>query len=75
MTEGRYKKIKNDLRMYDNVEALSLIEYLENKNERLKKDNESYEQIFWDKDNEIATLKKKLDKLKNKGGKECITCS
>lgn len=73
MTEGRYRKIKNDLRMYDNVEALSLIEYLENKNERLKKDNEAYEQIFWDKDNEIARLKRKVDKLKNKGARNDYT--
>lgn len=70
MTEGRYRKIKNDLRIANNNEALILIEYLENKNERLKKDNEAYEQIFWNNNNEIARLKRKLDKIKNKGGKE-----
>lgn len=68
MTRGfNYEKIKRDLKLYEFTDALELIENLEKQNEKLRKDNESYEQIFWDKDNEIATLKKKLDRLKNKG--------
>ena len=58
-----------ELKWNDNDEALNLIDFLEKENEKLRKDNEAYEQIFWNKDNEIATLKKKLDRLKNKGVK------
>ena len=70
MTEEKINKIKMELKWNDNDEALSLIDFLEKQNEKLRKDNEAYEQIFWNNNNEIATLKKKLDRLKNNWGKK-----
>lgn len=40
------------------------IEVLKVENASLKKKLEQYEQIFWDKNNEIAKLKRKIDKMK-----------
>lgn len=64
MTEEKINKIKRELKWHDNDEALSLIDSLEKENEKLKKDNEAYEQTFWDNNNEIARLKRKIDKMK-----------
>lgn len=70
MTVAKYEKIKRDLKLYEFTDALELIETLEKQNEKLRKDNEAYEQTFWNNNNEIARLKRKVDKLKNKGSKE-----
>lgn len=48
---------------------LKYIEYLVKENERQKKKLEEYEQIFWDNNNEIARLKRRIDKMKNKRAK------
>lgn len=68
MTRGfNYEKIKRDLKLYEFTDALDLIENLEKQNAKLKKDKEDEEQMFWYLNNEIAKLKRKIDKLKNKG--------
>lgn len=48
---------------------LKYIDYLVKENERQKKKLEEYEQIFWDNNNEIARLKRRIDKMKNKRAK------
>lgn len=69
MTVAKYEKIKRDLKLYEFTDALDLIETLEKQNAKLKKDKEDEEQMFWYLNNEIAKLKRKIDKIKNKGVK------
>lgn len=69
MTVAKYEKIKRDLKLYEFTDALDLIENLEKQNAKLKKDKEDEEQMFWYLNNEIAKLKRKIDKMKNKGVK------
>lgn len=71
MTSGRIEKIKRDLKLYEFTDALELIENLEKQNAKLKKDKEDEEQMFWYLNNEMAKLKRKIDKIKNKGIKNC----
>lgn len=71
MTVAKYEKIKRDLKLYEFTDALELIENLEKQNAKLKKDKEDEEQMFWYLNNEIAKLKRKIDKMKNKGVKNC----
>lgn len=63
------EKRVRDIVENDPIRAARYIMELESENKKLRKDNEAYEQTFWNNNNEIATLKKKLDRLKNKGGK------
>lgn len=69
MTVAKYEKIKRDLKLYEFTDALELIDFLEEQNAKLKKDKDAEEQMFWYLNNEIAKLKRKIDKMKNKGAK------
>lgn len=63
------EKRVRDIVENDPIRAARYIMELESENKKLRKDKEDEEQMFWYLNNEIAKLKRKIDKIKNKGAK------